>query len=294
MAVPPPRDFWLKCHVFCAAVLVIIILMFPIPDLRWGLVTVLNWPVIVLTDSNSDAECSVLRKLCYGRTHGGLQMWALTVWFWTLLEWHSVCLSKPCVQSHLGCTAWTNHILQSDCTCQGPSFWLTRRMCKWGGKRADWAWGCSRRKKLWCFGSRLIFLNYHAAKKHLDQSQWLCRADVTSVSHNSINSSDGWQEQFFLCLSAPSVVWQKRSKLNCRKCPTGILEYVRKRLRWSLNQGRTGRSAADYYLKTGQSEDSVKHCKARQFHFCLLWLCYHFLPVFHFHSVHPEVSAALI
>lgn len=129
MVVPPPQDFWLKCHFFCAAVH--IILMCPISDLHWGLVTVLNWPVIVLTDSNRDVKRSVLWKLWKKpRRPSDVSADSLIL---------NVIVMTQCVPVKTlravsswtasdGYTAWTNHILRSDCTCQGLSFWFTHRM----------------------------------------------------------------------------------------------------------------------------------------------------------------------
>lgn len=61
------------------------------------------------------------------------------------------------------------------------------------------------------------------------KQRWLCWTDVASVSHNTINNN-GWQAHY-LCLSAPSVVWQTRRKLNSTNCPSVVLKYARKQPR---------------------------------------------------------------
>lgn len=49
-----------------------------------------------------------------------------------------------------------------------------------------------------------------------------CGRDITSISHNNSINLNGWQARY-LCLWAPGAVSQTRCKLNCRNCPTNIL-----------------------------------------------------------------------
>ncbi len=54
------------------------------------------------------------------------------------------------------------------------------------------------------FGSRWIFPNIRTVSKRLNQSWWLCRENVMSVSHNNNINIKGWQA-YYLCLLAPSL-----------------------------------------------------------------------------------------
>lgn len=53
-----------------------------------------------------------------------------------------------------------------------------------------------------------------------------CGRDITSISHNNSININGCQA-CYLCLWAPGAVSQTRCKLNCRNCPTNILNPVR-------------------------------------------------------------------
>lgn len=72
--------------------------------------------------------------------------------------------------------------------------------------------------------------------KRIIRSRRLCGTDASSVSRNNNNNinKNGWQAHY-LCVSAPSSVWQTRCKLKCTFCPADILKICQKQLRQSFS-----------------------------------------------------------
>ncbi len=71
------------------------------------------------------------------------------------------------------------------------------------------------------------FTNFRPVNKRINQSQWLCGADVTSVSHNNIKTM---ADKLIVCLSAPSVFLT-----NTQITKTTNLTYGRESpIRWAL------------------------------------------------------------
>ncbi len=85
----------------------------------------------------------------------------------------------------------------------------------------NWAWAFSHRKRIsfcekakpFIFHIEVDFQNILTGNKCISQSRWLCRADITSLSHiNNINSSGC---KLITCVSQHQVLFGKQHA-NCK------------------------------------------------------------------------------
>lgn len=100
-----------------------------------------------------------------------------------------------------------------------------------------------------------FFSQSGAANKRINWFRWLCRADITCISHNnSINNSWHVHE-----LSASSVVWQMRHILNCVNRPTDI------RPELAVVPFHPSSSLGDEYIFSSFFHNFVSSCFCRKF-----------------------------
>ncbi len=60
----------------------------------------------------------------------------------------------------------------------------------------EFEYHATKKATLLFFESRSIFPNFHTADKHIYQSQWLCGADITSISHNNNINNNDWYTDY--------------------------------------------------------------------------------------------------
>lgn len=142
-----------------------------------------------------------------------------------------MCLSKPCVQSHLGQLATATplgqiiyydlivHVRARAADICTPDVFCSFKECGKESVRMFTSNVNFKKKNFYVLDQDWFFWTITQQRNtSIDHSGFAER--MSCPSPTTVSTAVTADRNIFLCLSAPSVVWQKRSELNRRKRPT--------------------------------------------------------------------------